>query len=441
MTMMLGSIFCLANPATKAGELHPKTTPAASQSDQLNWVRKGTLATRGTTQHNLTLAKNISTSGTATAPAANSPATVLRWRTPEVAQSRLHSQGTTPTTHIVTVSGIQDRESHVRQAAVTDMDLPAAIPDAFEDPFGDGSRSPKQAPAPLQVAPAAQLVAEPAPAPLNADGAWQDDPPPQPLPSPPGFPSAGEPDRSSASEQSCDRIYNRRDCCADEELCNDARSFWDRDAIAKISLDITPSLRPDETDPYVEEAERNKDLAKAPPRTWHDREGRALATGRLTNIKRGRLLILDADNQIIKLPFDDLCDDDLCFLTAWWRVPTECTFGDEQYLGRNWAPSTLTWKASALCHKPLFFEEVQLERYGHSAGPLKQPFLSGAHFFLNLVTIPYQAGINPPWECRYSLGYYRPGSCAPWLVPPVPLSVRGALLEAGVIVGGVALFP
>ena len=142
-----------------------------------------------------------------------------------------------------------------------------------------------------------------------------------------------------------------------------------------------------------------------------------------------------------QLPFDDLCDDDLCFLTAWWSVPTECTFGDEQYLGRNWAPSTLTWKASALCHKPLYFEEVQLERYGHTAGPLKQPFLSGAHFFLNLVTIPYQAGINPPWECRYSLGYYRPGSCAPWLVPPVPLSVRGALLEAGVIVGGVALFP
>ena len=164
-------------------------------------------------------------------------------------------------------------------------------------------------------------------------------------------------------------------------------------------------------------------------------------TGRLTNIKRGRLLILDANNQIVRIPFNDLCDDDLCFLTAWWRVPTECTFGDEQYAGRNWAPSTLTWKASALCHKPLYFEEVQLERYGHTAGPIRQPFLSGAHFFLNLVTVPYQAGINPPWECQYTLGYYRPGSCAPWLVPPVPLSVRGALWEAGVMVGGVALFP
>ena len=116
-------------------------------------------------------------------------------------------------------------------------------------------------------------------------------------------------------------------------------------------------------------------------RTWHDPQGNVLAEGRLTNIKRGSLLVLDANNQIVRIPFNDLCDDDLCFLTAWWRVPTECTFGDELYAGRNWAPSTLTWKASALCHKPLFFEEVQLERYGHTAGPLKQPFLSGAHFF------------------------------------------------------------
>ena len=140
----------------------------------------------------------------------------------------------------------------VRQAAVTDMDLPAAIPDAFEDPFDDGSRSRNgsTAPAPLQVAPAAQLVA----AACSRRRSTRTGPGRTILlhslyRSPPGFPSAGEPDRSSASEQTCDRIYNRRDCCADEERCNDARSFWDRDAISKISLDITPSLRPDETEP------------------------------------------------------------------------------------------------------------------------------------------------------------------------------------------------
>jgi hypothetical protein len=50
-------------------------------------------------------------------------------------------------------------------------------------------------------------------------------------------------------------------------------------------------------------------------------------------------------------------------------------------------------------------------------------------------------GMDPPWECQYALGYYRPGNCAPFLVPAVPISVRGGLLQAGVMTGGVFLFP
>jgi hypothetical protein len=103
--------------------------------------------------------------------------------------------------------------------------------------------------------------------------------------------------------------------------------------------------------------------------------------------------------------------------------------------------STFTYQASGLCHKPLYFEEVQLERYGHTAGPIKQPLLSGAHFFLNIAVLPYKMGINPPCECQYALGYYRPGSCAPWHIPPVPISVRGALAEAGAWVGGIYIIP
>jgi hypothetical protein len=89
----------------------------------------------------------------------------------------------------------------------------------------------------------------------------------------------------------------------------------------------------------------------------------------------------------------------------------------------------------------LYFEEVQLERYGHTAGPLLQPVLSGAHFFLNIASLPYQMGIHPPHECQHPLGYYRPGNCAPWLVPPIPLSVRGGLLAAGLYAGGVYMIP
>lgn len=122
--------------------------------------------------------------------------------------------------------------------------------------------------------------------------------------------------------------------------------------------------------------------------------------------------------------------------------PKECPLGEEEaFQPRAWAPTTYTWKASGLCHKPLYFEDVQLERYGHSWGPFLQPVISGAHFFLTVPALPYLMGVELPDECMYSLGYYRPGSCAPYMLDPLPLSVRGALFEAGAWVGGVAIIP
>jgi hypothetical protein len=121
-------------------------------------------------------------------------------------------------------------------------------------------------------------------------------------------------------------------------------------------------------------------------------------------------------------------------------LPHYCPLGDEVFVPRHWAGLTYTWKASGLCHKPLYFEELALERYGHTWGYL-QPFVSGAHFFGTLPILPYKMGVEAPWECIYALGYYEPGSCAPYIVYPVPLNVRGALLEAGAWTGGVLLIP
>jgi len=106
-----------------------------------------------------------------------------------------------------------------------------------------------------------------------------------------------------------------------------------------------------------------------------------------------------------------------------------------------WAATTFAWKASGLCHKPLYFEDVQLERYGHSAGPLLQPLASAAHFFVLVPALPYSMGLEPPAECIYTLGYYRPGSCAPYMLDPIPLSVRAGLAEAGVVTGLVFIIP
>jgi hypothetical protein len=86
--------------------------------------------------------------------------------------------------------------------------------------------------------------------------------------------------------------------------------------------------------------------------------------------------------------------------------------GGLRSVSREWINSTFAGMLP-LCHKPLYFEEVQLERYGHTAGPVRQPFISGAHFFVNLAALPYKMAINPPHECQYALGYYRPEAVHP----------------------------
>jgi hypothetical protein len=122
-------------------------------------------------------------------------------------------------------------------------------------------------------------------------------------------------------------------------------------------------------------------------------------------------------------------------------LPRDCPWGGESFQPRAWAPVTFTWTASALCHKPLYFEDVQLERYGHMLGPWVQPFASGAHFFLTVPILPYKMGLELPNECMYTLGYYRPGSCTPYMLDPIPLSIRAGLFEAGAWVAGAAIIP
>jgi hypothetical protein len=122
-------------------------------------------------------------------------------------------------------------------------------------------------------------------------------------------------------------------------------------------------------------------------------------------------------------------------------LPGDCPLGNEVFRSRSFAPLTYTWTASQLCHKPLYFEDVQLERYGHMAGPWVQPVASAVNFFATFPILPYKMGLELPNECVYTLGYYRPGDCAPYLFDPLPLSVRGMFFEAGAWVGSCALFP
>ncbi len=115
--------------------------------------------------------------------------------------------------------------------------------------------------------------------------------------------------------------------------------------------------------------------------------------------------------------------------------PTECPLTKDPFQTRQWEPTKFSWTASSLCHKPLYFEQVGVERYGHSWGPFLQPVISGGQFFVTVPLVPYFMGVNAPNECLYTLGYYRPGSCAPYMLDALPISIRGAIYQAGVVTG------
>jgi len=121
--------------------------------------------------------------------------------------------------------------------------------------------------------------------------------------------------------------------------------------------------------------------------------------------------------------------------------PCECRLEGAVYEPRRFASTIFTWKAPGYCHKPLYFEHWALERYGHSRGFVADSFCSAAHFFVTLPVLPYKMGVELPWECVYPLGYYRPGNCAPWTVPAVPISGRGLAVQAATVTGLVFLLP
>jgi hypothetical protein len=104
---------------------------------------------------------------------------------------------------------------------------------------------------------------------------------------------------------------------------------------------------------------------------------------------------------------------------------------------REWDPNRKYWAAAATAHLPLYFQDAVLERYGYSMeqrlGPagrylsypvddprqskqraqIAQPFMSVGLFLTQIVALPYNLIVDPPWEAEYDLGYYRPGDRVP----------------------------
>jgi len=110
---------------------------------------------------------------------------------------------------------------------------------------------------------------------------------------------------------------------------------------------------------------------------------------------------------------------------------------------RQWPIVCYQWEAPALAHRPLYFEEVNLERYGYGVRPLSavQPVVSAGQFFATVPLLPYKMFAEPARQPVYTLGHYRPGSDVPYEMMVPPLSLSGASVEAAVVTGLIFAIP
>ncbi len=80
----------------------------------------------------------------------------------------------------------------------------------------------------------------------------------------------------------------------------------------------------------------------------------------------------------------------------------------------EWAPwpgEAYVWANPSFGHKPLYFEQTNLERYGWKSPRCVHPTLSAVHFYGSIGLLPVSWLRYPPHRCVSTAGHYRPGTC------------------------------
>ena len=114
---------------------------------------------------------------------------------------------------------------------------------------------------------------------------------------------------------------------------------------------------------------------------------------------------------------------------------------DYMQVGDEWLDESVYLEAARFCHQPLYFEELNLERYGTSRRPLLQPIISGARFFATVPALPYLMTVERPGACCCREGECPAGRPAPWHRELPPLRLDAAAVTGLVATGMVFLVP
>lgn len=123
------------------------------------------------------------------------------------------------------------------------------------------------------------------------------------------------------------------------------------------------------------------------------------------------------------------------------RCPDVLVLPKRGSLDRHFATTNYQWVASDLHSKPLYFEDIALERYGQQYPVGVQPFVSIGRFGFQVLALPYKMALDPVDRDIYALGHYRPGDCPPEIEYRIPWNAKAAMTAAGVYTGIVFLVP
>jgi hypothetical protein len=114
------------------------------------------------------------------------------------------------------------------------------------------------------------------------------------------------------------------------------------------------------------------------------------------------------------------------------------TRGDLAAAGYEWHPDPV---GLTFCYQPLYFEEVNIERYGRSFGML-QPVVSMVDFYGRIPLLPYMAFAKPTRRCTYPGHWTLPGYRIPeWEPHTIIPSLPGAAAEVATLYGIILLIP
>ena len=121
--------------------------------------------------------------------------------------------------------------------------------------------------------------------------------------------------------------------------------------------------------------------------------------------------------------------------------PEEPILSRDPYRGRVglWPTREMVVEPYHVAYQKLFFQQVNVERFGWDLGPIT-PLLCSGKFLFDLATVPMKIGARP-CERDASTGYPLPGDPVPLLLYPPEITVTGVVLEAGVIAAFAAIFP